>query len=206
MQPMQMREAQHGVSFQTDLSAIGTGRSQSRLFGGAGASTNVIDEERRLIEKVFSIVDKDNSGSVDIEELKGMFRLFGVEVRYLDNAISRIMSNVDKDFDGMINPTEFYQLLSQKFEKGDSKADIRAVFDRMDKDKNGELDIGELHQVSQDLGESITKEEVKGMVKMFSQKYQDLHRDWVKNGKQGKEPDVHTLTFQDFYAVMQEEL
>ena len=49
----------------------------------------MLQEERRLIDKVFSIVDKDNSGQVDIEELKGMFRLFNVEASFLESAISR---------------------------------------------------------------------------------------------------------------------
>lgn len=39
----------------------------------------------------------------------------------------RIMSNVDKDLDYMISPQEFYQLLSQKFEKDDPKEEIMAA-------------------------------------------------------------------------------
>lgn len=54
-----------------------------------------MQEERRLIDKVFSIVDKDNSGQVDIEELKGMFRLFNVEASFLESAISRRKISVD---------------------------------------------------------------------------------------------------------------
>ena len=35
---------------------------------------------RRVRRQVFSIVDRDNSGAVDIDELKDMFKLFGVEL------------------------------------------------------------------------------------------------------------------------------
>eukprot|EP00913_Durusdinium_trenchii_P034381 g32164.t1 len=140
---MAKQEAAAGVSFTTDLSNIGSGK-HSRLFNtGAGG---VLQEERRLIDKVFSIVDKDNSGQVDIEELKGMFKLFNVEASFLESAISRIMSNVDKDLDYMISPQEFYQLLSQKFEKDDPKEEIMAVFRRMDKNGDGHLDVDELHE------------------------------------------------------------
>merc|ERR1712217_829217 len=137
------------------------------LFGGLTGSSSIIDEERRLIDKVFSIVDKDNSGSVDMEELKEMFKLFGVDSAYLTSAITRIMANVDKDFDGMISPQEFYQLLSQKFEKGDPASEIRSVFSRMDKNKDGMLDVEELHEVSQMLGENVTKAEIKDMMGML---------------------------------------
>lgn len=169
-----------------------------------------MDEERRLIDKVFGIVDKDNSGSVDMEELKDMFKLFGVDSHFLTNAISRIMSNVDRDFDGMITPGEFYQLLSQKFEKGDPMSEIRAVFNRMDKDKDGKIDVHELHEVGQMLGENVSKDEIKDMIKMFNSKYQKEYSQWVKNVKKtpGLPPpeEPRFIDVEDFYAVMQEEL
>lgn len=209
---MQRVEAQHGVSFRTDLSNIGTSRSGSRLFGGGGAGVSILDEERRLIDKVFSIVDKDNSGAVDMQELKDMFKLFGVDSHYLTSAITRIMTNVDKDFDGMISPTEFYHLLSQKFEKDDPVHEIQSVFDRMDENKDGVLKADELYKVSQMLGESIPPSEIKDMIKMFSRKYQqDLgaynaakKKDKNTNLKEPALPEG--LDFEDFLAVMHEEL
>merc|ERR1712217_301337 len=97
-----------------------------------------------------------------------MFKLFGVDSHFLTNAITRIMSNVDKNFDGMISPQEFYTLLSQKFEKGDPMSEIKSVFARMDTNHDGQLDVDELHNVSQMLGENITKAEIKEMIKMFN--------------------------------------
>mmetsp|Transcript_4252 Transcript_4252/g.12416 ORF Transcript_4252/g.12416 Transcript_4252/m.12416 type:complete len:208 (+) Transcript_4252:96-719(+) len=207
MQPMQPTKSQ-GVAFTTDISQIGTGRSGSRVLGvGTGS---ILDEERRLIDKVFSIVDRDNSGSVDMAELKEMFKLFGVNSEYLTSAISRIMSNVDKDFDGMISPQEFYQLLSQKFEKGDKKSDMQQVFNRMDKNKDGKLDVDELKQVSEQLGESIDKTEIKDMIKTFSKKYQQDLKDYnARKKKNPTEPmpkEPVDITFEDFYQVMIEEL
>merc|ERR1719401_487955 len=101
---MDRQEAVGGAAFKTDLSAIGTSMSTSRVLGGfAPSGTNILNEERRLIDRVFNIVDKDNSGTVDVDELKDMFKLFGVDSGYLKNALERIMSNVDKDFDGQIS-------------------------------------------------------------------------------------------------------
>mmetsp|Transcript_102650 Transcript_102650/g.203776 ORF Transcript_102650/g.203776 Transcript_102650/m.203776 type:complete len:214 (-) Transcript_102650:140-781(-) len=205
------REAAHGVAFKTDLSRVGTSGSGSRLFA-AGQSTgqSILEEEKRLIEKVFAIVDRDSSGSVDMEELKEMFKLFGVDSHFLTGAITRIMSNVDKDFDGMITPQEFYQLLSQKFEKGDPMSEIQSVFNRMDKNRDNKLDADELHEVSQMLGENITKQEVKEMIKMFSIPYQEAKKKFERDRKKDphaafpKEPEH--LDLNDFYAVMQEEL
>lgn len=200
--------AQHGVSFQTDLSQIGGSKGSKLMGGGGGAS--ILDEERRLIDKVFSIVDRDNSGTVDMEELKEMFRLFNIDSHFLNNALQRVMSNVDSNFDGMISPQEFYALLSQKFEKGDSKADIKSVFDRMDKNKDTKLDVEELHEVAQTLGDTMTKKEIQDMIMTFNKQYQeDLKRynEIKKKDPHAKEPDVpRHINLDDFYDVMQEDL
>lgn len=120
-----------GAIFTADLSAIGGVGSSGveNIFGGE--KTDVLDEERRMIEKVFSIVDKDHSGSIDAQELEEMFKLFGVETSFLTAAIGRVMQNVDRDHDGQISPEEFYKLLSMKFTKGDSKTEMEDVFERM---------------------------------------------------------------------------
>jgi len=120
-----------GAIFTADLSAIGGVGSTGieKIFGSD--KTDVLDEERRMIEKVFSIVDKDHSGSIDAPELEEMFKLFGVETSFLTAAIGRVMANTDQDHDGQISPEEFYKLLSMKFNKGDSQTEMEDVFDRM---------------------------------------------------------------------------
>merc|ERR550525_197539 len=148
------------------------------------------------------------SVAVDIKEVSTGEK--ALDSHFLTSAIARIMSNVDKNFDGMISPQEFYTLLSQKFEKGDPKREIESVFNRMDKDKNGKLEIDELHEVSQMLGENVTKGEIKEMIKMFSQDYQEKRKKYELEKKKNpnavvpEEPKF--LTLNDFYEVMQEEL
>lgn len=182
------RKAQStGVAFTSDLSGVGAAQ------GGAGGDifrpdqSNVLDQERRLIDKVFSIVDKDNSGAIDAKELEEMFSLFGVETHFLTAAIDRVLANADKDRDGMISPAEFYKLLSQKFNKGDSVKEMEDVFDRMgakpaatrpgfpERQRKGKVDkdvkeigIKEMYEVAQMLGESqMTKMEIKDMIQCF---------------------------------------
>merc|ERR1719247_2723454 len=154
-----------GASFTTDFSVSSSERVQNQLF--SGTQTNILDEERRLIEKVFSIVDRDNSGTIDTKELEEMFRLFGIDTHFLSTAVNRIMANVDKDHDEQISPQEFYKLLSQKFEKGDPRSEIQNCFERMDKKRDGQLDVDELYEVAQRLGETMTKKDIKEMIANF---------------------------------------
>jgi len=169
-----------GAVFTGDLSQVGApgAAADAQIF--APDKTNILNEERRLIEKVFSIVDKDNSGTIDAKELEDMFTLFGVETLFLNAAIERVMANVaDKGSAGMISPEEFYNLLSAKFSKGDSEKEMEDVFDRMgakpglktakvQQDPEKELGIEELYKVSQMLGETrMTKPEIKDMIACF---------------------------------------
>jgi len=171
-----------GAMFSGDLSNVGVPGSlqggDSQIF--APDKTNILNEERRLIEKVFSIVDKDNSGTIDANELEGMFKLFGVETHFLNAAIERVMANVGDKAAGMISPEEFYKLLSAKFSKGDSEKEMEDVFDRMGakpglktaaKDKQEpekELGIEELYKVATMLGENeMSKPEIKDMIRCF---------------------------------------
>mmetsp|Transcript_93847 Transcript_93847/g.148249 ORF Transcript_93847/g.148249 Transcript_93847/m.148249 type:complete len:225 (+) Transcript_93847:56-730(+) len=217
------RKGQTGASFTTDISAV----------GGAGSSlfspqqVNILDEERRLIDKVFSIVDKDNSGFIEAKELEDMFKLFGVDTNHLNAAISRIMSNVDKDHDGNIAPSEFYKLLSQKFEKEDPKREMADVFHRMDEKQDGKLDILELHKVAVMLGETMSKDDVKDMIRTFKRLYavaetQGGGGDDNSKAEPKKKPvpakqaaahndddidnEANMLTMDEFYFVCQAEL
>lgn len=171
-----------GVAFTADLSAVGTVKDDATTNIFSTDQSNILEEERRLIEKVFSIVDKDNSGTIDAKELEEMFKLFGVETHFLTAAIDRVMANADKDRDGLISPTEFYKMLSMKFNKGDSEKDMEDVFDRFgarpataaiigkgNKDEmEKEAGIDELHKVALMLGESsMTKMEIKDMIQCF---------------------------------------
>jgi Ca2+-binding EF-hand superfamily protein len=179
-----LARAEHagGATFSVDLAGVGTAQGDASADIFAQDQWNVVDEERKLIEKVFSVVDTDHSGQINAAKLEEMFKVFGVDTRFLTGAIDKIMANVDKDHDGLISPTEFYTMLSQKFQKGDSEKEMEDVFDRMharpaaaarDRGKDGkggekELGITELHNVSQMLGESeVTKMQIKDMIVCF---------------------------------------
>lgn len=180
-QNMTRKAGPSGAAFMGDLSAVGAptmNHAPGQIF--TENSTNILGEERRLIEKVFSIVDKDNSGTIDAKELEDMFKLFGVETHFLNAAIERVMANVsDKGNAGMISPEEFYNLLSAKFSKGDSEREMEDVFDRMgakpglktsqsQQEVDKELGVEELYKVSQMLGEtSMSKPEIKDMIVCF---------------------------------------
>jgi len=202
-----------GPRFNTDFTNVGSkSSSTSVLFGGTSSNTGqiILDDEKRVINKVFDIVDKDNSGSVDVDELKEMFHLFGVKSSFLDTAITRVMTNAGKSAGDTISREEFEDLLSQKLSADDSEAEIRSIFNQLDEDKDGKLNMEELHKVAQMLGDDINRKEIKDMIKMFSTPYQEQVKRATKT--QGNKADLSSIPvpdaidLNDFLAVMRERL
>merc|ERR1712232_1385718 len=105
-----------------------------------------------------------------------------------------------------------YKILSQKFNKGDPKREIENVFHKMDKNRDGRLDIDEIHEISQLLGEDVSRDEIKEMLKLFNCKYQKEVKEKEKERgaaaveAKKKIPEPTFLTVEDFYAVMQASL
>jgi len=208
----EMNYAALGVSFKTDLSKVGGGAASDRIFGASGP-VNQVDEERRLIDKVFGICDKDMSGSIDVRELKELLQLCNVDTTFIESSIDKIMSNTDQDFDGMISPQEFHAILSQRFEAGDSREEILKVFAKMDTDQDRFLSVEEILKVSAYMGETISREEIEDMIKVFSLDYQEqLRKHKAKpRGPPGTKPDPEPIapvkmTEEDFIAVMHKTL
>merc|ERR1712232_219195 len=151
---------------------------------------------------------------------RDMFKIFDIGSEFLDGALDRIWQNVEKarisgelgdaELQGTANsisPQEFYKILSQKFNKGDPKREIENVFHKMDKNRDGRLDIDEIHEISQLLGEDCSREEIKEMVKVFSYDYQEKVKAQEKSrGSKDKKqtiPEPNWLTIHDFYECMQ---
>merc|ERR1712046_463433 len=173
-----LRRAAHGVAFRTDLSKMGSSAAGGQSIFGRGGPTDQVAEERRLIDKVFSICDKDNSGAIDVKELKELLSLCNGDSSFIDSSIERIMSNTDQDKDNMISPQEFHGILSQKFGPEDSREDILKVFAKMDENKDRFLDPDEILKIAAHMGESISRDEVVDTSQVFARDYQQRHRDF----------------------------
>lgn len=172
------------MSFTSDFSKMGGPGQITR--GGSGGGEFVLQEEKRLIDKVFDIVDRDQSGSIDTSELVEMFQNLGMEQASC-TAVERIMQNVDRDHSEAISREEFYKFLSSKLSKNDNIQEVQAVFKQFDRNKDGFIDANELKDVAGVLGENLPMSEVKEMLEMFA-------------------ADGTKMTWDDFYKLMCEEI
>ncbi|XP_059809263.1 parvalbumin 6 [Hypanus sabinus] len=66
------------------------------------------------VEKVFKILDKDQSGYIEEDELKHILQCFAPNGRDLaDNEIQALLAAGDEDHDGKIGQSEFVNLVGQ---------------------------------------------------------------------------------------------
>lgn len=155
--------------FQSDIGAGGMGGADLQMEGGSAArmGQQLIEEEKRLIDKVFNIIDRDKSGTIETDELTLMLKDMGFEAKQTE-AVEKIMMNVDKDHDGKIGRQEFYDLLSAKLGPDDSDQEINAVFKQFARKDPLKIDVDDLGLVAKQLGDQMDYAELKAMIKEFA--------------------------------------
>jgi len=166
--------------FTGDMS--GTGTSTSRIFGAG--EIDVIQSEKDMINRVFKIVDRDNSGTIDARELEDMFEVFDQNTSVLKGALDRILTNTDRNADGLITPAEFIELLTDRFTEDDvlnKEDEVKRVFEKMISNRYSKqepsdpdppvITVDSLHDISKKLGESVSKQDISGMIEMMNENF-----------------------------------
>ncbi|KAF4031615.1 EF-hand domain pair [Phytophthora infestans] len=105
-----------------------------------------------MFKETFSLFDKDESGCIDQEELKGMLLALGQQLS--SSEIDEIMHQADTDGDGKISFTEFVSMMNDRlFRRGDlTTGDLKAAFDTFDVNHDGFISSSELEHILHVLG------------------------------------------------------
>jgi centrin-2/centrin-1 len=72
---------------------------------------------------------------------------------------------LSKDKSGDIDFNEFTELMLSSTDKKDTKEDILHVFHLFDQDGNGKITLDNLRRVADELGENISDDELRNMIK-----------------------------------------
>merc|ERR1712070_200970 len=102
------------------------------------ATQKEIDE----INEAFSLFDADNSGMIDGTELKSAMEALGFKPKR--DEIKKMLADIDKD----------------------AKDDMIKAFGLFDDDSTGKISMKNLKRVAQELGESLSEDELKEMLTM----------------------------------------
>merc|ERR1712066_591511 len=120
------------------------------------------DEQKNDIREAFNLFDSNASGKIDTKDLKVAMRALGFEPR--KEEIKKMLVEVDKDNSGKLSFDNFLSLMSTKMAEKDTKEEILKAFKLFDDDDTGKISFENLKRVANELGESLTDEELQEMI------------------------------------------
>ena len=130
----------------------GAGRAACALPAAA-------EEELRTL---FTSLDTDGSGSLELPELRRLVRMLGAD----EKVAARLLSSMDTDHDGTVGFAEFCAGVAPLYSTAGSQ--LRAAFDLFDTDGSGSLDRAEMAAIFSRLGVTgASRPEV--MAKLFDE-------------------------------------
>jgi calmodulin len=120
---------------------------------------NISDEKLEEFKEAFDLVDTNEDGRINVDEITKVLKTFGQEKT--KEEIKEMISDIDADNSGEIDFDEFvtFMIKVQSEDLTEEEEVIRA-FETFDKDKNGYLTIDELRHILTTLGDKFTDEEV----------------------------------------------
>merc|ERR1712070_1363943 len=128
----------------------GIERNMSR--GAAGkkkAKGGLTEEQIEEIREAFNLFDADNSGVIDVRELKAAMRALGFEVK--KEELKKMISDIDNDGNGSIEFQAFLEMMTGKMGEKDTREDIEKVSKLFDDDNTGKISLRNLRRVAQEL-------------------------------------------------------
>ena len=129
--------------------------------------THLKDEQLAELKDVFSMFDKDGDGTITLSEFGSVMKALGQEPT--EDELRIMMDSVDTDQNGVIDFDEFVGLMADHFyqdgETPSREAELYEAFRVFDKNGDGFITEDELRLAMLNLGERLTGEELREMIK-----------------------------------------
>ena len=137
--------------------------------------------EEKLVELrcAFDLFDNDNDGKIDIAELGKAIQKMGQKLT--EDDLKEMIKEVDSDYNGTIEFSEFVQLMESKMKDNDSEEEIFEAFKIFDNKGNGHITKNDIKNVMSSLHEPLAQEEVDELMKTW-----DLDKDGYLNFEEFK--------------------
>lgn len=120
------------------------------------------DEQIEELREAFNLFDTEHSGTIDARELKAALRALGFEVKKED--VRRMLSDVGKDPSQPIDFNDFQEMMRGRMPDKNSREEINKVFALFDEEEKGKISLRNLKRIAQELGESLTDDELQEMI------------------------------------------
>ena len=126
-------------------------------------AANLTEEQIIDCKEAFSLFDKDGDGSITCEELRTVMTSLGQNPTTTE--LQEMIQEVDSDGNGKIEFPEFLNMMAQKMSTRNFNDEALEAFNVLDKDGSGSISESELRQIMNNIGEKVTDEEIREMMK-----------------------------------------
>ncbi len=124
---------------------------------------NIPEFKLKDYREAFDLFDKDKDGGITAKELASVMRSLNQEPTEFE--INEMIAEVDKDGNGVIDFSEFVELMSKRSKENDIEDEVINAFKVFDKDGQGQISCQELYHIMTTLGDKLTEEEVEEMLR-----------------------------------------
>merc|ERR1711924_89430 len=132
--------------------------NMSRRGAAAGkkkAKGGLTEEQIEEIREAFNLFDADNSGAIDVRELKAAMRALGFEVK--KEELKKMISDIDNDGNGSIEFGEFLVMMTGKMGEKDTREELQDMINQADRDGDGEINIDEFYRIMKKKGTAVRR-------------------------------------------------
>jgi centrin-1 len=120
------------------------------------------DEPTRDTRDAFNMFDTDGDGVINQTDLKVALNTLGFE--FTDPEIERFIAEMDPDGSGVISFPNFSELIHSQMSQRETVGQLQEAFDLLDDDHTGKISFNNLKSIAQELGETLTDQELKEMI------------------------------------------
>ncbi len=100
------------------------------------------DEEKEDYEDLFDLIDKDKSGSIEMNELQQVLKSVGFKLTVEE--VQTLTKETDKNGDGVIDKAEFMRMIEAFNRDDEMESELMEAFFCFDKNKDGQISEEEL--------------------------------------------------------------
>jgi len=145
----------------------GAPRQRRNSAGGMMGEVKLSEAELAELKDIFAMFDKDNSGSIDVNELESMVSSLGITATKED--LNDMIAEADIDKSGTIEFDEFKTLIGPHFQKEKPPEDYIDAFNFFDKDGDGFISRTELRTIMNTVDSKLAESDIEDMIKEADQ-------------------------------------
>jgi len=128
------------------------------------------EKQKKDIRKAFDMFDTDASGTIPKHRMNIIFRALGTDIGQteIDAMIEEMdainLQSLSISATGRIDYNDFQSLIVKKMLADEPKFEVMKLFQHFDRDNSGVISFKNLKEVSQELGQDMTDEEIQEMI------------------------------------------